>query len=501
MIRPLQIAAVLGMTMLLATAIAASQAPNIVVIYADDLGFGDVSCNGARAGLTPHVDRLAREGLNFTDAHTTSATCTPSRYAVLTGQYPWRKQGTGVLPGDARLIIDPARPTLASVLKAAGYRTGVVGKWHLGLGDGVIDWNGQVTPGPLEVGFDESFIMAATGDRVPCVYVKDHRVVGLDPADPIRVSYGKPIPGEPTARANPGLLRLHPSEGHDMAIVNGIGRIGYMKGGESALWTDETMAETFTREAVAFIQRHRAERFFLYFATHDVHVPRLPHPRFTGKSGMGPRGDAILELDWSVGEILKALDDNGLARNTLVVFTSDNGPVVDDGYRDEAALKLGDHKPAGPYRGGKYSKFEGGTRVPFVVRWPDRVRVGTSKALVSQVDFVASFAALAGAGERVATIRDSHNHLAALLGEDAVGRATLIEHAGGLAVRRGKWKFIPASNGPRMNIPTNTELGNDPAPQLYVLDADPGESHNVAANHPEIVDQLRQDLDEERRPR
>jgi arylsulfatase A-like enzyme len=254
------------------------------------------------------------------------------------------------------------------------------------------------------------------------------------------------------------------------------------------------MADTFTREAVAFIERQKAGPFFLYFATHDVHVPRVPHLRFVGKSGMGPRGDAIVEFDWSVGEVLRALDANGLVENTLVVLTSDNGPVVDDGYRDEAAEKMGDHKPAGPYRGGKYSKFEGGTRVPFVVRWPGRVKPGTSKALFSQVDFLASFAALAGVLDRAAAAPDTRNHLPALLGEDPIGRETLIEQAVGLAVRRGKWKFIPASNGARMSVPTNTELGNAPSPQLYDLEADPGEGRNVAADHPEILDQLRKDL-------
>jgi arylsulfatase A-like enzyme len=474
---------------------AAGDRPNIVLIYADDLGFGDVSCNGAKAGLTPNVDRLAREGLNFTDAHSTSATCTPSRYGLLTGEYPWRRRGTGVLPGDARLIIDPGRTTLESVLKGAGYRTGVVGKWHLGLGGDRLDWNGEIRPGPLELGFDESFIMAATGDRVPCVYVRGHRVVGLDPADPIEVRYGQPIAGEPTGRSAPGLLRLHPSHGHDMAIVDGVSRIGYMKGGRSARWKDEAMAETFTGEAVAFIKRHRSGPFFLFFATHDIHVPRLPHPRFVGRSGMGPRGDAIVEFDWSVGELLKALDETGLAANTLVILTSDNGPVVDDGYRDDAVAKLGAHRPAGPYRGGKYSHFEGGTRVPFLIRWPGRVRPGTSKALVSQVDLLASFAALVASRAPLTTARDSRNHLAALLGEDPVGREALIEHAGGLAVRRGKWKFIPASNGPKKNVPTNSELGNDPAPQLYDLEADPGEVGNVASDHPEIVGRLRQDLE------
>ncbi len=226
---------VLALSLLIASPhAAAADHPNIVLIYADDLGFGDVSCNGAQAVLTPNVDRLCRDGLNFTDAHSTSATCTPSRYALLTGRYPWRKQGTGVLPGDARLIIEPGSTTLASVLKKGGYRTGVVGKWHLGLGAGKLDWNGEIKPGPLEVGFDEAFVMAATGDRVPCVYIRDHRVVGLDPADPIEVNYDKPFDGVPTGKHDPALLRLHPSHGHDMAIVDGISRIGFMKGGKSA---------------------------------------------------------------------------------------------------------------------------------------------------------------------------------------------------------------------------------------------------------------------------
>ena len=211
---------------------------------------------------------------------------------------------------------------------------------------------------------------------------------------------------------------------------------------------------------------------------------------------MGPRGEAILEFDSSVGEVLKALDDDGLAGNTLVILPRDHGPVVDDGYRDEAVEKLGDHRPAGPYRGGKYSKFEGGTRVPFIVRWPGRVKPGTSKALVSQVDFLASFATLAGAPARVATAPDSRDQLPALLGDDPVGRESLIEQGGGLAVRRGNWKFIPAADGPRMNTPTRTELGNDPTPQLYDLEVDPGETRNVARDHPEVVDRLRKDLEQ-----
>lgn len=485
----------------LTPAFAAERRPNIVIIYADDLGFGDVSCNGARPGLTPHIDRLAREGLRFTDGHSPSATCTPSRYALLTGEYAWRRKGTGVLPGDASLIIEPGRTTLPAVMKKAGYKTGAVGKWHLGLGTGKVDWNGEIKPGPLEVGFDETFIMAATGDRVPCVYVENHQVVGLDPADPIEVVYGKPIPGEPTGKLNPELLKMHPSHGHDMAIVNGVSRIGFMKGGKKALWTDEEMADVFTREAVEFVDRHKSEPFFLYFATHDVHVPRVPHPRFVGKSGMGPRGDAIVEFDWSVGEILKALDERGLSDNTLVLLTSDNGAVIDDGYRDDAVEKLGSHKPSGPWRGGKYSKFEGGTRVPWIVRWPARVKPGVSDALMCQVDFVATFGALVDEKTTVATAPDSENHLAALLGESPTGRESLIEHAGGLTVRQRNWKYIPGSKGPKNSGATNTELGNDPSGQLFDLKTDPGETKNVASEHAEIVAKLSGYLEAIQKPR
>jgi arylsulfatase A-like enzyme len=409
---------------------------------------------------------------------------------MLTGEYAWRRKGTGVLPGDARLIIEPGRTTLASLMKRAGYKTGVVGKWHLGLGAGELDWNKEITPGPLDIGFDYCFLIPATGDRVPCVYVENRRVAGLDPKDPIQVSYQKPVGDEPTGKDHPELLKMHPSHGHDQTIVNGISRIGYMSGGKAARWVDENIADTITGKAVAFVEKHKEEPFFLYFATHDIHVPRVPHPRFAGKSGLGPRGDVILEFDWSVGEILKTLDRLGLTENTLVIFSSDNGPVVDDGYQDQAVELLDGHKPAGPLRGGKYSAFDGGTRVPFVIRWPGRVKPGVSEALACQIDLPASMAAMTSQKLTAEDAPDSFDVLGALLGRTPAGRDHLVEHAGVLSLIQGDWKYIEPGKGPRRNANTNTEMGNDPQPQLYNLKDDLGEKNNVAAERPDRVKEM-----------
>jgi arylsulfatase A-like enzyme len=492
LIPPLVLLAVL---LVVATPAVGQRRPNVVLIYADDLGYGDLSSYGATALQTPHIDGLSREGLRFTDAHSPAATCTPSRYALLTGEYAWRKPGTGILPGDAALVIDPSRATLPRIFQEAGYATGVVGKWHLGLGPkGGPDWNGAIAPGPREVGFDDSFIMAATGDRVPTVYVENGRVVGFDPRDPITVSYSERVGDWPTGRANPELLKLQPSHGHDQTIVNGISRIGYMTGGRAALWKDEDMADVFTARAVAFLEKHRDRPFFLYLALHDPHVPRVPHPRFAGKTDLGPRGDAIVQADWCVGEVLTALDRLKLANDTLVLFSSDNGPVVDDGYEDGAVAKLGRHRPAGPFRGGKYSNFEGGTRVPLLVRWPGRVKPGVSSALVSHMDFLASFGAWLGGAARPGPPTDSEDMMAALLGTSRSGRATLVEQAGGLSLRHGNWKYIEPAEGRAINPETGTELGNGSMPQLYDLASDPGETKNVAQGHPDRLRQMQATL-------
>lgn len=464
----------------------AKEQPNIVLIYTDDVGFADVGCYGAKGVKTPNIDRLAAEGLKLTDAHCSAATCTPSRYALLTGTYAFRG-GARILPGNANLIIKPGTPTLPSVLRSVGYRTGVVGKWHLGLGDGEVDWNTEIKPGPNEIGFDYHFLIPATGDRVPCVYLEQHRVVDLDPSDPIATSYGERIGDAKTGKEIPETLKQMWSHGHNQTIVNGISRIGYMTGGHKARWVDEDMADVISHKAVSFIERNKTERFFLFFSTHDIHVPRVPHSRFSGKSEMGYRGDVIVQMDWCVGEILNALERFGLTDDTLVIFSSDNGPVLDDGYVDQANERVGDHEPAGPYRAGKYSLFEGGTRVPTIVRWPKRVKPGAvSNALFGQVDLAASLAKLVDAKLPHGGMPDSRDELDTLLGEDTVGRSHLVHEARALALRQGAWKYIPAAKTREKLGPWNT-VEIDPPGWLFNLDNDPAEQINVAAEHPDRV--------------
>jgi arylsulfatase A-like enzyme len=484
--------------------------PNILLIIADDLGCGDLGSYGAKVIPTPHLDRLAREGLRFTQAYAPSATCTPSRYALLTGEYPWRQppRKTSILDGDAPLALDPARPTLASFLRGQGYATGLVGKWHLGLGDGVapIDFNGRISPGPLEVGFQEAFFIPATVDRVPCVFIDGHRVAGLDPADPLAVSYLKRIGEDPVGHERPDLLKYPADRQHADTIVNGISRIGHMGGGRRARWVDEDIADVLTRRAVDFIARHRTRPFFLSLGLHDPHVPRMPHPRFRGQSGAGIRGDTIVQIDWVIGELLAALARHGLERNTLILFTSDNGPVLFDGYFDGAAEANGEHRPAGGLRGWKYLRYEGGTRVPLLARWPGTVPAGvTTDALFSLHDLFATTAALlekplpAGAG------RDGLDLSTVLRGRTpAEPRTSIVQHGIGnvLALRAGDWKYIPANADTASGIgrgadPRDRRFAEAavPEPLLFNLAADPGETTNLAQKHPEKVRELAAQLD------
>jgi len=468
-----------------------SKLPNIVIIYLDDLGYGDLSAYGATEINTPNMDRFAKEGMKFTNAYATSATCTPSRYALLTGVYPWRNDDAKILPGTAPLLIKTDQMTIPKMLKTKGYNTGIVGKWHLGLGEGNVDWNERVSPGPNEVGFDYAYIMAATQDRVPTVYIEDGHVVGLEKDDPIQVNYDRNFEGEPTGKDNPELLKLMWHHGHNNSIINGIPRIGFMKGGEKAKWVDEEMADEFLEKAQGYIREKKKDEnpFFLYYAMQQPHVPRTPHPRFEGKSGMGPRGDVILEADWCVGELMKTLEEEGLLENTLVVFSSDNGPVLNDGYYDDAVEKLGDHTPWGPLRGGKYSLFEAGTRLPFMTYWKGTIKPGISDALVSQLDLLNSFATLAGSDIKT---DDGEDMLAVLLGNEKVGREELVlEATTRTALRKGDWIMIPPYEGPKVNKQVNIELGNDDVYQLYNLKEDLGQRTNVAESKPEVLAEMK----------
>jgi arylsulfatase A len=472
-----------------------SDRPNVIYIYADDLGYGDLSSYGATKINTPNVDRLANEGLKFTNAHSTSGTCTPSRFALMTGQYPWRKKGTGILPGDAPLIIPTENATLPSVFKKAGYKTGAVGKWHLGLGtpDQKINWNEPINKGVKAVGFDYSFVFPATSDRVPTIFLENDRVVGLEASDPIEVNYQEKIGNDPTGKDNPELLKLKSSanHGHNNTIVNGIGRIGYMSGGRKARWVDEEIAHVFVDKAEAFIEGNRNESFFLYFSLNDIHVPRMPSTQFKGKSGLGLRGDAILQLDWTVGRILSKLKALGIDQNTMVIFTSDNGPVLDDGYEDGAVTQRNGHNQLGPLRGGKYSAFEGGTRVPFLVRWPARITPSAvSDALVCQIDLIGSFAGLFRQNLAHSDAPDSQNTWDAFTGKSKKGREALVQQGAAFSLAKGNWKYIEPSNNPKLQQLTNIESGTDPLPQLYDLKNDIGEKNNLAANHPDLVKEL-----------
>jgi arylsulfatase A-like enzyme len=469
--------------------------PNIIVIMADDLGYGDVSCNGSKTISTPNIDRLASEGIRFTSGYCSASTCTPTRYSLLTGTYAFREKGTGVAPPNAPAIIRPGTPTIGSMLKQQGYATAVIGKWHLGLGDDAPSWNGELRPGPLDIGFDHCLLLPTTNDRVPQVFVEDRRVRNLDPADPLWVGNEKPSPEHPTGITHRSELKMDWKVGHNGTIHNGISRIGFYTGGERARFRDEDLADEWVRASDRWIEAHQREPFFLFFASHDIHVPRTPHERFVGKSGQGPRGDSILQFDWSVGQILETLDRLGLAEKTLVVLCSDNGPVLDDGYQDQAVELLGSHQPSGPFRGGKYSAWEGGTRTPFIARWRGRIQPGTSDEVVCTIDLAATLAALTGTVLPKRAFPDSVNVLGALLGEPgAKGRDHLVQQDNGgkkLGLRAGEWKLVrlpKGGNRPRGAAEEFTE-------SLFNLDRDPAEQTDVAQQHPEQLERLRKLLD------
>ena len=477
-------------------ATAAQQRPNVLLIVADDLGYGDVSAYGSRTISTPNIDRLAHGGVCFTNGHSASATSTPSRYGLITGMYPWRRK-TNILPGDAPLIIGKEQFTLARLFQEAGYRTGAIGKWHLGIGQGKIDWNHTIKPGPNEIGFDYSCILPATVDRVPCVYVENGNVVGLDPSDPIEVNYQKNFEGQPTALTNPELVtKVMWSHGHNNTVINGIPRIGFMRGGKSALWNDEEMASYLVGKVKEFIKHQPEEQpFFLYYGLHEPHVPRIPNSKFAGSTTMGPRGDVIVEADWCVGEVIRELEEKGLLESTIVIFTSDNGPVLDDGYKDQAVELVGNHDMNGGYRGGKYSLYEAGTRVPFFVYWQGHIRPIVSDALVAQQDLLASFAKMLHRPIPVGL--DSEEILSTFLGKSKKGRqGMVIEAVGRLAYRTQEYALIPAYKGAKRNT-TGNEMGIVDTLSLFDLRTDHHQQHNIIQQKAKLARRMQAALDAE----
>ena len=476
--------------------------PNVVLINADDLGYGDAGCYGATKVKTPNIDKLAQQGCRFTDFHSASAVCSPSRYALITGRYPSRADLWGPLNLTSPLSVDTAQMTIAKIMKQAGYATAVVGKWHLGFGkDQPVDWNGELKPGPLELGFDYYFGVPVLNSSPPFVYVRNHHVAGLDPADPF--VYGE---------------RAATDSFPEKMGYNGIG--GAKKA--HALYVDRMVGTTLKDTATRWIRNHKDERFFLYLATTNIHHPHTPAPQFVGTSDAGRYGDFIHELDWIVGEVMKTLDEEGLADNTLLILTSDNGGMLNAGGQD--AWKAG-HRLNGDLLGFKFDAWEGGHRVPLIARWPGKIKAGTTSGVMfSNVDMLATFAALVNYALKEGEGPDSYNALPALLGKSKKPVRDMLvispRQKTHIAIRKGRWIYISSRDGGGFNgtVPGNHRLGGaaahlfthqtnsdiengkikDDAPpaQLYDLKKDITQQRNVYNEHPEIANELKSLLEE-----
>ncbi len=453
--------------------------PNIVVILADDYGYGSLGSYGADPALirTPHLDRLAREGRRFTEAYTPSSVCTPTRYALVTGRYCWRTSLNhgGVANTLDPLLIETSRPTVASLLKRHGYATAFVGKWHLGYGTETrVDYTKELKPGPLELGFDYQFAVPQNHNDITRVFVENHRVFGLRSA--------KLTPA-------PGKLGLDAPERDDPKTTRDL-----------------------TDRAVAWLEKQPGGRapFFLYFAPIAVHELVTPSAESAGTSKAGPYGDFIHDLDRSVGRILAALEKQNALDNTLIIFTSDNGGVVNPGSKTGASKTAMDAglKINGSLRGGKHDIWDGGFKVPFLVRWPGRVPAGTtSSEMIGVVDIFATLAAVVGEAklDRATTAPDSVNVLPAFLGQPSAAplrRDLILQSASGVyAIRSGPWKWIEgvplAPKGKK--APTATGPKADQyRPRLIHLADDPAETTDVSATHPGIARQLAATLKQHR---
>ncbi len=476
--------------------VAAEKAPNVVLIYADDLGYGDLSCYGATKVQTPNIDKLANEGRRFTDAHSPSAVCTPSRYGLLTGEYPFRKDLWGPCGHEQSLLIDTEKLTLSQLFKDKGYATAVVGKWHLGFGEGKTDWNKPLRPGPLELGFDYYFGVPKVNSGFPYVYVENDRVVGWEASDPL-VFGQKPYSITTTYSKEAGQKTENKFSGGKKA---------------HALYDDERTGTLLVEKSVKWISENKEKPFFLYMPTTNIHHPFTPAPRFKGTSQCGPYGDFIHELDWMVGEVVKSLEENGLIDNTLIIFTSDNGGMMNEPA--QYAFTQG-HEINGDLLGFKFGVWEGGHRVPFIAKWPGKIAPGTqSDQLLCGVDMLATFAAITGQTIEKEQLADSINLLPALIGDpEKALREELVlspNRSTHLAIRKGEWLYIGAkgsggfNKGPGHHAAggpscvkfvgdVNSDIVNGkikkgaPPAQLYNLSSDRSQTTNLYDEHPEVV--------------
>ena len=465
---------------------AAQTRPNVIVILADDLGYGDVGAfNPAGRIPTPHLDRLARDGMRLTDAHSAAALCTPTRYGLLTGRYPWRTRlRSGVLWGNGDALIEPNRTTVASLLRDVGYHTAGIGKWHLGLRWAAvpeatpdratnndkapldwIDYSGRIADGPTHHGFADYFGLTASLDMRDYVYIDGDRV---------------PEPPTTTLAGQPSTVPAF-----------------YRPGRAGASFRPEAVLGELTARAVRYVRERGTAQtpFFLYFALASPHTPVLPTAAFAGRTGLGPYADFVAETDAAIGQVLEALEQTGAAKNTLIIFTSDNGPAPVAGMIE--SLRAKGHDSAGGWRGAKQDIYEGGHRVPTIVKWPGVVAPGTTaRAVVSLVDVLATVAEIVG------------RPLPADAGEDSVSflpvlrqPGTVIERPvpmvvqsgnGSLAIRDGRWKLClaPGSGGLSAPLPGSPDEQRLPPVQLFDLDADPTERSNLHDKHPDIVQRL-----------
>ncbi|GGF25455.1 sulfatase family protein [Echinicola rosea] len=480
----------------------AEKAPNVIIINVDDLGYGDIGVNGATMVRTPNIDKLASQGRKFTDAHAAAAVCSPSRYALITGEYPSRKDFYSAIFLRHPSVLDTSQMSIAKVMKSAGYATGIIGKWHLGFGnESPVDWNKPLKPGPLEFGFDYYFGVPVLNSHPPFVYVENHHVVGLTPDDPL--IYGRQAE-----------TRWFP-EKFGLADIGG-GRAAHQQ------YDDRMVGTTLKDKALEWIKTHKEGPFFLYYATTNIHHPFTPAPRFIGTSKAGRYGDFIHELDWIVGEVMRTLEEEGLAENTLLILISDNGGMLNQGGQD--AYRAGHHQN-GPLLGFKFDAWEGGHRVPMIARWPGMIPAGTvSDELVSNVDFLGTMAALVGYKLNGNEARDSYNILQALTGDPAepIRDHLVISPAQpkNIAIRKGKWMYISGQGGggfeaihegdhafggaaafpftgQKNSDIEDGEIKPNAAPaQLYDLEKDPYQHENVYNSQLEIAKGLHELLEE-----